>query len=125
MNTNQMVEQVDGIEPCGHYVLVEVVEFLEKTVGGIIMDSNTVKAESKGRDMATIISFGPTAFKGFSGCDSPEDWGVAVGDVVQLNSRYDSITPRMHEYLDEYKDLRVIPDSTIISGYKIKKKGGK
>lgn len=104
------------IKPKGYFVLVEI-EPVEETYANssIVMPETYHKKEVGGRDIGTIISFGPTAFKGFEGCDSPEDWGVKVGDKVEFN-RYDGKTPRIGEIDQELANMRIIRDSDIIAG---------
>lgn len=103
------------VKPLGHHVLIEVVPVNFKSSGGIIMQSaQENERERKGRDLATIIAFGPTAYKGFSGCESPKDWGIKIGDTVELTGRYDGKFSSVHEYDSKYKNLRYVSDSDII-----------
>lgn len=103
------------VKPLGHHVLIEVVPVSFKSAGGIILHNDKEnERERKGRDLAKIIAFGPTAYKGFSGCDSPKDWGVKVGDTVELTGRYDGKFSSVSEYDSKYKNLRYVSDSDII-----------
>jgi len=115
----KLIDRVKGIKPLGHYAIVEVLAVDEKTSGGIIMSSNTVDQERAGRDIGIVRSFGATAYKGFSDCDSAKDWGLDVGDLVELKARYNNKTPRIHEQKEEYKNLRIVTDSEIIAKYEL------
>lgn len=103
------------VKPLGHYVLVEIIPVQFQTASGIIINTaDEQKREEKGRDIAKIIAFGPTAYKGFEGCDSPEGWGVKVGDTIELKSRYDGKSSRASEYDKKYSSLRYVLDNAII-----------
>ena len=81
---------MNPVKPLGHHVLIEVIPVSFKSAGGIILhDCKENERERKGRDLAKIVAFGPTAYLGFSGCKSPKDWGVKIGDTVELTGRYD------------------------------------
>ena len=65
------------VKPLGYNVLVEIIPVQIKSDFGIVLSStNEAERESKGRDLARIIAFGPTAYKGYAGCECPADWGV-------------------------------------------------
>lgn len=101
--------------PLGFHVLVEVIPVQFKSLGGIVLMSETEKSrESKGGDVAKVLAFGPIAFKGFSGCDSHKDWGIEVGDTIELKGRYDGKHSRTGDYKSEHKKLRYVLDSDII-----------
>lgn len=103
------------VKPLGYNVLVEIIPVQIKSQGGIIL--NTVdeqERERKGRDLARIVEFGPTAYIGYSGCDSPADWGVKVGDIVELSTRYDGKFTRASEYSDKYENYRYVSDQDIL-----------
>lgn len=103
------------VKPLGHHVLIEVVPVSFKSAGGIILHNNKEnERERKGRDLAKVIAFGPTAYKGFAGCETPSDWGVNIGDTVELTGRYDGKFSSVSEYNDKYKNLRYVSDSDII-----------
>lgn len=103
------------VKPVGFHVLVEVIPVQFKSIGGIVLMSETEQSrESKGGDVAKILSFGPIAFKGFANCKNHSDWGVEVGDTVELKGRYDGKHSRTGDYKDEYKKLRYVLDSDII-----------
>ena len=96
------------IKPVGQYVLVEVLPVEEKSSGGIVLSTaNELKREHGGRDVGRILKFGPVAYKGFTDCDSPEDWGVAVGDLVEFE-RYNGKIPRMADEIESFKNYRVL-----------------
>jgi len=95
--------------PCGHYVLVRVVDIEEVSQGGIITATkNEHEREQNGHDVGVVMLFGKTAYQGFSGCESSDDWGVAAGDVVEFN-RYDGKLLRN----PLFKSYRVINDNDI------------
>lgn len=100
--------------PLGYNVLVEIIPVEVTSAGGIITHSmNEAERERKGRDIARIIAFGPTAYKGYSGCDSPEDWGVKEGDFVELSTRYDGKFTRASEYGKAFENYRYVSDQDI------------
>jgi len=95
------------VKPCGFYVLVEMDKFEEKTESGIIIATvEQTKREQGGVCVGTIVAFGPIAYKGFKGCDSPADWGVNIGDKFKT-----------HRYagweVDGHDNFRLIQDSDI------------
>lgn len=109
------------IKPYGHHVLIEIIPVQFKSTGGIILTTETeAERERKGRDLARVLAFGPTAYKGFSGCsdeNAPGDWGVKVGDIIELKGRYDGKYSSVVDYNDKYKNLRYVADSDIIGGF--------
>ena len=106
---------MNPVSPLGHHVLIEIIPAQFKSAGGIILTTEKEnERERKGRDIAIIKAFGPTAYKGFEGCDSPADWGVKIGDVVELSGRYDGKFSSVKDYDEEYKNLRYVNDSDII-----------
>lgn len=103
------------VRPLGHHILIEAIPVNFKSAGGIILGTDTEgERERKGRELAIVLAFGPTAYKGFSGCESPEDWGVSVGDTVELKGRYDGKFSAVYECDNKYKNLRYVADSDII-----------
>jgi len=103
------------VKPLGHHVLIEIIPVNFKSKGGIILNTETEsERERKGRDLAKIVAFGPTCYRGFANCKSPADWGVAIGDTVELSGRYDGKFSSVHEYDSKYKNLRYVSDSDII-----------
>ena len=103
------------VKPLGHHVLIEIVPVNFKSKGGIILHTETEsERERKGRDLAKIVAFGPTCYQGFANCKGPEDWGVAIGDTVELTGRYDGKFSSVGEYDKKYKNLRYVSDSDII-----------
>lgn len=73
------------IDPCGYHLLLELLEFEEKTKGGIILSSDMVNREQAAMNIGKIIKIGPLAYANHdSGCKSAADWGVKVGDHVQF-----------------------------------------
>ena len=101
--------------PCGFKVLIDVVEYETATHGGIITCTNEfLKKERNGMDIGRVLKFGPIAFKGYSDCETPEDWGVKVGDLVEF-VRFDGKLSRLAlDYPEQCGGWRVINDSDII-----------
>lgn len=83
------------IRPTGYYVLVEIEEVSVKSTGGIIIETHKdEKRLVEAQCVGTILAFGPMCFKGLEcGCNSPEEWGLKVGDKVEFNS-YDGKRPK-------------------------------
>lgn len=103
------------VQPLGFNVLVKIIPVEAKSKGGIIINSESdLERERKGRDIAEIVAFGPVAYKGYAGCESAEDWGVKVGDIVELSTRYDGKFTRAQEYKEEYKNYRYVSDQDIL-----------
>ena len=101
--------------PLGYNVLVEIIPVQIKSDFGIVLSStNEAERERKGRDLARIIAFGPTAYKGYAGCESPADWGVKEGDIVELSTRYDGKFSRAEEYGKQYENYRYVNDQDIM-----------
>lgn len=101
--------------PLGYNVLVEIIPVQIKSDFGIVLSStNEAERERKGRDLARIIAFGPTAYKGYAGCESPKDWGVKEGDIVELSTRYDGKFSRAEEYGKQYENYRYVNDQDIM-----------
>jgi co-chaperonin GroES (HSP10) len=109
------------IHPCGAKILIKIIPFEEKSDGGIILGTSTeLSRERKGRDLGTLISVGPLAFKGYKGCldlNGPEDWGVSIGDTIEYR-RYDGKVPRS----EGYEDYRYLEDEDVIAVIKEKDK---
>lgn len=98
-------------KPCGFFVLVEIEEVEETTESGIVIATrNELKREQEGQAIGVIKEFGPTCFKGFSGCDGPEDWGVSIGDRVEFN-RYDG----KKCLAKGFENHRLISDNNIVA----------
>jgi co-chaperonin GroES (HSP10) len=103
------------VKPLGFNCLVKIIPVETKTKSGIITLSSTdEERERKGRDIAEVVAFGPVAFKGYEGCESAEDWGVKVGDIVELSTRYDGKFTRASEYNEAYKNYRYVNDQDIM-----------
>jgi len=103
------------VKPLGYNVLVEIIPVQIKSDFGIVLSStNEAERERKGRDLARIIAFGPTAYKGYAGCESPADWGVKEGDIVELSTRYDGKFSRAEEYGKQYENYRYVNDQDIM-----------
>jgi co-chaperonin GroES (HSP10) len=103
------------VQPLGFNCLVKIIPVEAKTASGIITLSSTdEERERKGRDIAEVVAFGPVAFKGYAGCESAEDWGVQVGDIVELSTRYDGKFTRASEYDERYKNYRYVNDQDIM-----------
>ena len=101
--------------PLGYNVLVEIIPVQIKSVSGIILSStDEAERERKGRDLARIIAFGPTSFKGYAGCECPADWGVKEGDIVELSTRYDGKPSRAGDYDKKYQNYKYVNDQDIM-----------
>ena len=77
-------------KPTGFYVLVEMEDVSNEVESGALkgFTLNTPeehKREQAGACVGKIVEFGPAAYRGFPGCDGPEDWGVAIGDRFETN----------------------------------------
>lgn len=101
--------KTEPISPKGFYVLVEMDKIEEVSEGGIILNSKEVSKEQDACKFGTIRAFGPACYKGFPGCEGPEDWGVKVGDRVEYR-QYEG----MRSSHPKAEDFRYIPDSHII-----------
>ena len=102
------------IRPLGHYVLIEARKIEDKTKGGIIMPSDSVKREQNAAEFGKVIKFGPTAFQNMAGCrkdSAPADWGIKVGDEIEYR-RYEG----KPSGVEGSELLRYIPDCHIIGG---------
>jgi co-chaperonin GroES (HSP10) len=98
------------LRPVGYQVMIEMEEVEETTESGIVIATHTeLKREQHGHSIGWIRAFGPICYKGFEGCESPEDFGVQIGDKVEF-SRYDG-KESIVEHLSNY---RIIPDVNII-----------
>jgi co-chaperonin GroES (HSP10) len=97
------------IKPAGFYVLLEMDNVESVSEGGIILNTKEVAREQDACQFGIVRAFGPAAYKGFPGCDGPNDWGVTVGDRVEYR-RYEG----MRSNHEEAENMRYIPDSHII-----------
>jgi len=114
-NFKKEVSNTMRIRPAGYYILVEVEPVAETHENSsIVMIQDEQKREHGGRDIGTIIEFGPICFQGYADCKRPSDWGCKVGDLVEFN-RYDGKTPRLAESNPELANLRIINDNDIIA----------
>lgn len=102
------------IKPAGPYVLIEVVPVEKVSSGGIVLPEELTKREHDGRDIGKIAALGPMAYKDLDGCQTPEEWGVSIGDQVEFH-RYDGKAPRLSETHEELKKYRLILDKQIIA----------
>lgn len=107
-----------AVKPLGHYVLIEMENVDNISSGGIIKATHTEHMrEQNAADVGTVIAFGPLAYTGYTACESPEDWGIEIGDRVEYE-RYEGKGSRFDLEGDEPPGselrLRYIPDSKII-----------
>ncbi len=102
-------------KPLGFYVLVKVREIEEKSESGIILHTSSEKAkEEYANSVAEVLDIGPLAFKeGFNDCNGPEDWGVAIGDIIEFISYEGKISCEA-----ETNELRYIIDKQILGKIK-------
>lgn len=109
---------MNKLVPTGHYVLVEDEEIVQYSSGGIMITTGDFKdKEQAGQEFGRIIAFGPIAYKDFKGCKGPEDWGVAVGDLVEYNGRYEGkLSSFCREKIADESErrFRFIPDQSIV-----------
>lgn len=105
-----------GIHPSGYYVLIEMDAVKDKTESGLIVKTpDNIKREKVGNCVGRILEIGPSAFKNLScGVNSPEDWGVKVGDKVEFTS-YDGKMPKTAKDINGETNLRLIQDQHIIA----------
>ena len=106
---NILDEQVPA-KPCGFYVLVEVIEVETESEGGIYL-GNQAK-EQKAEEIGYVRAMGPTAYKGWQGCDTPTpwlQWGINIGDMVEFRAfeGKECVIPGFERW-------RYIPDSQIV-----------
>lgn len=103
-----------NISPCGWRILVEVEEVQETSEGGIIVSTGKeLKREQEGSDIGRVLAIGNTAYLGCNGCESSEDWGFDVGDLIEFR-RYDG---KLSAF-DETGRLRYINDVDVMGVYK-------
>jgi co-chaperonin GroES (HSP10) len=100
------------IKPVGYQVLVRM-EHVEKEIqegalkGFELGTQKEMERVQHGHDVGVIEAFGPIAFKGYKDCNSPEDYGVKLGDKVEFR-RYDGKEVACDP------DLRIINDGHIL-----------
>lgn len=90
-------------KPLGYNMVVRVMDVEEKTEGGIVLPSELKDKLQDGHDIGMVVSFGPTCYEGFKGCEGPADWGVKRYDFVEFK-RYDGKPLRFEEF-ENYKSL--------------------
>lgn len=86
--------RIEACTPLGYHVIVELHQIYApgedgetKSKGGIILEKQTVVNEQRAVHIGTVIEIGPWAHKNHSsGCNSAEDWGYKVGDMVRFNA---------------------------------------
>ncbi len=103
------------VKPLGYNVLVEIIPVKERAASGIVvLSKNELERERKGCDVARIVAFGPTSYKGYAGCECPADWGVKEGDIVELSTRYDGKPSRAGDYDKKYQNYKYVNDQDIM-----------
>jgi len=86
--------KIKACTPLGYHIVVELHQLYApdedghaKSSGGIILDAATAKKEQRAVHIGKVIEIGPYAHKNhLSGCDSAEEWGYKVGDMVRFNA---------------------------------------
>lgn len=103
----------DHYKTCGYFVLVEILKATNKSKGGIILTGMDVAKENAARDFGRVLQFGPTAFKGIKNANTPDDWGVKVGDYVEFKM-FDGKNSVTSKIIDEGKNYKLINDTDIL-----------
>ena len=110
-----------SIDPCGHYVLAELLTVENVTSSGLYLGDNA--KEQAACEFGVIKAFGPTAFMAEPGCNPKEYppgdsrynmapheiWGISVGDRVEFQ-RYQG----KRTGVKQVGNLMYIPDTLII-----------
>ena len=60
------------IKPVGNYVLLKPKMIEKQSEGGIILPEELTQKEQMVENTGKIVAFGPTAFKRWKGCESPQ-----------------------------------------------------
>ena len=103
-------------DPCGFYLLVELVDVEDTSAGGIFLGDQ--KREQSAEELGYIRAVGPTAYAGWEGCkwESPDEfkkphqlWGVDIGDLVEFR-KFEG----KKSALPGFENWRYIPDSHIV-----------
>ncbi len=77
--------EAKDINPCGYNVLVELYNVEETSKGGVYLGVAETNKEQSAMVICKIIKFGPACFKNHdSGVNTPEAWGISVGDYAQI-----------------------------------------
>ena len=98
--------------PCGFYVLVELVEVEQTTASGLYVGD--VRREQSAEESGYVRAIGPTAFRGWQGCDDEKAppylcWGIDVGKLVEFRSFEGKKCT-----VPGFERWRYIPDSHIV-----------
>tara|TARA_R110000803_G_scaffold115793_5_gene184355 strand:- start:3134 stop:3484 length:351 start_codon:yes stop_codon:yes gene_type:complete len=102
-------KSVKAFKPAGYHVLVDMMEAKDTSTGGVYIGESVRNREQMAMTVGQIVSFGPGCFKNMSsGINSPEDWGVKVGDWIRFPSQCYTKTPTT-----ENKSLVTILDHDI------------
>lgn len=96
------------LEPVGHRILVKTKKVEEKSVGGIIIPSDTRTREQRGMEEGEVVALGPNAYKAF---DDGTPW-VKVGDIVKFQ-RYEGILIIENEDKPDEVHFRILNDDDI------------
>jgi co-chaperonin GroES (HSP10) len=110
--------KVINVRPCGHYIKVQCINFEEKKDSKIILPDEIKRRESQGLDVGIVIEIGKIAYKGYSGCENADDWGIKVGDYVEFG-RYDGKETRASEFNENLKGIRFLNDNDIVSVWEV------
>lgn len=112
--SNYITAKKVNFKPTGFKVLIQAEEVLTETESGIVFASNEYKErEENGIDIGKVLAFGPIAYKGYAGCNGPEDWGVKVGDKVEFVRNFGKKS-RLAIDRKECANWRIINDSDIV-----------
>lgn len=82
------LKKVKNLKPTGYNVLIDLMEAEEKSKGGIILGKEERNREQMNMVVGQVVAFGPACYKNMeSGVNSPEEWGVKVGDWVRFHTQ--------------------------------------
>ena len=103
-----------NIVPLGYHLLIELEKIETEIQDGALAGFKTASAYEEGRaqsghDVGTVIAVGPTAHKGYAGCEGATSeeraakWGYGIGDTIVFKSYIGQPLPGKR---DEGKHLR-------------------
>ena len=103
------LKRVKSVTPTGYNVLIDMMEVKDTSDGGVYLGESTRSREQLAMTVGQVVAFGPACFRNMeSGINSPEEWGVKVGDWVRFPTQCFTKTPTT-----ECKTLVMILDHDI------------